>query len=55
MSAKIWEINNFEYLQKFIHTEIMLKICNNIYTARLLISGQLSKYKHHQPTFNSKF
>ena len=26
MSAKICEINNFEYLQKLIYTEITLKI-----------------------------
>ena len=32
MSAKICEINNFEYLQKLIYTEIMLKICNYFYT-----------------------
>ena len=56
-SAKIYEINHFEYLQKLIYTEIMLKICNNIYTDRSLISSsvQSSKNKHHQPTFKSKF
>ena len=31
MSAKICEINNFEYSKKLIYTEIMLKICNYIY------------------------
>ena len=36
MSAKICEINNFEYIQKLIYTEIMLKICNYIYTVRFL-------------------
>ena len=33
MAARICEINNFEHLQKWTYTEIMLKICNNIYTA----------------------
>ena len=53
MSAKICEINNFEYLQKLIYTEIMLKICIYIYTARFLTpsSIQSSKYKPHQPNF----
>ena len=57
MSAKICEINNFEYLQKLIYTEIMLKICNYIYIVRLLTSSsiQSSKNKHHQLTFKSKF
>ena len=57
MSAKICEINNFEYLQKLIYTEIMLKICNYIYIARFLTSSsiQSTKNKHHQPTFKSKF
>ena len=57
MSTKICEINNFEYLQKLIYTEIMLKICNYIYTARFLTfcSIQSSENKHHQPTFKSKF
>ena len=57
MSAKICEINNFEYIQKLIYTEIMLKICNYVYTIRFLTSSfiQSSKNKHHQPTFKSKF
>ena len=57
MFAKICEINNFEYLQKLIYAEIMLKICNYIYTVRFLTSCsiQSSKNKHHQPTFKSKF
>ena len=57
MSAKTCEINNFEYLQKLIYTEIMLKTCNYIYIVRFLTSSsiQLSKNKHHQPTFKSKF
>ena len=57
MSAKICEINNFEYLQKLIYTEIMPKMCNFIYIVRSLTSSsiQSSKTKHHQPTFNSKF
>ena len=57
MSAKICEINNFEYLQKLIYTEIMLKICIYIYTVRFLTSSsiQSSKNKHHQPTFKRKF
>ena len=57
MFAKICQINNFDYLQKLINTEIMLKICSNIYTARFLASSsiQLSKNKHHQPTFKSRF
>ena len=57
MSAKTCEINNFEYLQKLIYTEIMLKICNYIYIVRFLTSSsiQSTKNKHHQPTFKSKF
>ena len=39
MSAKIYEINNFEYLQKVISTEIMLEICSNIYAGRFLASN----------------
>ena len=56
MSAKICEINNFEYLQILIYTEILLKISKNIYTAQLVISSsiQSSKSKHHQPNFKSK-
>ena len=48
MSINICEINNFEYLQKLKHAEIMRKICNNIYTNRSLTSSsiQSSKYKH---------
>ena len=57
MSAKICEINNFEYLQKLIYTETMLTICNYIYTVRFLTSSSIQspKNKHHQPTFKSKF
>ena len=33
MSVKICELTVSEYLQKLIFTEIMLKVCNNIYTA----------------------
>ena len=57
MSAKICEINHFEYLQKLIYTQIMLEICNYIYTAQFLTFSpiQSSKNKHHQPTFKSKF
>ena len=32
ISAKICDMNNVEYLQKFIYTEIMWKICNNVST-----------------------
>ena len=57
MPAKICEINNFEYLQILIYTEIMLKICNYIYTTWFLISSsnKSSKNKHSQQTFKSKF
>ena len=57
MPAKICETNNFEYLQKLIYTEIMLKICNNIYTTQFLTSSsiQSSKNKHHPPIFKSEF
>ena len=57
MSAKICEINNFEYLQKLIYTEIILKIWSYIYTSRFLTSSsiQSSKNKQNQPTFKSKF
>ena len=57
MSAKICEINNFEYLQKWIYTEIMLRICNYIYTVRFLTSSSIQSFKnkHHQPTFKSRF
>ena len=56
MSAKVWEINKFEYLKKLIYTEIMLKIYNNIYNARFLTSSFIksSKGKHHQQIFRSK-
>ena len=56
VSAKICEINIFDYLQKLIYIEIMLKICSNIYTARFLTSSyiQSSKNKHYQPNFKSK-
>ena len=37
ISAKTCEINNFEYLQKLIYTE-MLKICKNIYTTLALFN-----------------
>ena len=47
MSAKICEINNFEYLQKLIYTEIMLKICNCMYTTRFFTSGSIQSSKHH--------
>ena len=50
---KIFEINNFGYLQKLINTE-MFKTRNNIYTPRCT-SVQSSKNKHHQQTFKSKF
>ena len=53
MSAKICEINNFEFSQKLIYTEIMLKICKYIYTVQFLTYSSIesSKNKHHQPTF----
>ena len=44
-NAKICEIDSFEYLQKLIYTEIMLKICNYIYTARFLTSGSIQHPK----------
>ena len=57
MSAKICGINNFKYLQSLIYTEIMLKICNKIYTSRCLTSSsiQSSNNKHHETIFKSKF
>ena len=57
MPAKICKIKKFEYLQKLIYTEIMLKICNNIYTTQFLTSSsiQSSKNKHHPPIFKSEF
>ena len=57
ISAKICEIDNFKYLQKLMYTTIMLKISNNIYTARFPISSstQSSNNKLHQLTFKSKF
>ena len=57
MSAKTCEINDFEYLQILIYTEIMLKICNYTYTVRFLTSSSIQslKNKHHQTTLKSKF
>ena len=57
MSTKTCKINHFDHLQKLIYTETMLKICNNIKTSRFLAYSpiQSSRYKHHEPTFKSKF
>ena len=41
MSAKMYEINNFEYLQKVISTEMLLEIWSNIYAGRFLASNDL--------------
>ena len=45
VSAKICEINIFDNLQKLMYIEIMLKICSNIYTARLITSSYTSHPK----------
>ena len=42
MPAKICKIKKFEYLQKLIYTEIMLKICNNIYTSSSIQSSKIN-------------
>ena len=44
MPAKICEVNNFEYLEKLIYTEVMFKICNTIFKPPSSLHPALSNH-----------